>query len=179
MISTYEVEAFCSFLTLVSGGGVGYYLNWNAAPESSSDFVQEASPKVLLEHIKAQASPLVLVNFWASWCEPCKIEFPHILEIRERYATQGLKVVLVSIDDPQDRLAAENFLRAQKVDFPSFYKGQQPLKFVTEIYPQWSGAVPTTLLIGPDQKIVDAWEGDTSLQEFEKRVQRHLKIKGT
>ncbi len=92
---------------------------------------------------------------------------------------QGLRVVFVSIDDEVDRLAAENFLRAQKVDFTTFYKGKTPLKFVTEIYPSWSGAVPTTLLMNSEMKIVDAWEGDTSLEEFERRVQKQLKESGT
>lgn len=145
----------------------------------SQDLVQELSAPELLNHIKSLNSPLVLVNFWASWCEPCKIEFPNILKVRERYEKIGLKVVFISIDDPIDRQAAEKFLREQKVDFPTFYKGKQPLKFITEIYPRWSGAVPTTLLIGADQKIVDAWEGDTSLEEFEKRVSQQLEKTGT
>jgi len=168
-------KLFVIFLILVAAGGVGFYLKTPTGTAPSQGLIQEVSPKVLLEHIQALKSPLVLVNFWASWCEPCKVEFPHIMELRQRYAGQGLQVVLVSIDDPQDLSSAETFLQAQKVDFPTFYKGKQGLKFVTEIYPQWSGAVPTTLLIGPDQQIVDAWEGDTSLEEFEARVQRQLK----
>lgn len=166
---------FVFLLIVISGGGLGYWFTQNQPASISNEYIQEVSAKNLLEHIKSQEGSLVLVNFWASWCEPCKVEFPHILEVRSRYADKGLKVVLISIDDPQDRLAAENFLRAQKVEFPTFYKGQQPLKFVTEIYPNWSGAVPTTLLFGPDRQIVDAWEGDTSLEEFERRIKLQLK----
>ncbi len=168
-------KLFVILSILVAGGGAGYYYNSRHADAGTAGFVQEVTAKVLLDRIKAENSPLVLVNFWASWCEPCKIEFPHIMEVRAKYLNKGLKVIFVSIDDVQDRLAAENFLRAQKVDFSTYYKGNTPLKFITEIYPNWTGAVPTTLLIGADQKIVDAWEGDTSLEEFEARVQRHLK----
>ncbi|MGE0527323.1 MAG: redoxin domain-containing protein [Bdellovibrionales bacterium] len=137
--------------------------------------VQEASAEAILDHIKDLNAPLVLVNFWASWCEPCKQEFPYLLELRRKYAPQGLKLVLISLDEPGDLSAAESFLRDQKVNFPSFYKGSQSLQFVTQIFPGWSGAVPATLLFGPDLKILDAWEGDTSLEEFESRVQPHLK----
>lgn len=163
-------------LILAASAAGTYFLRGPA--NSASGMVQETTPQDLLAHIKNEASPLVLVNFWASWCEPCKIEFPHILKVRERYAAQGLKVVFVSIDDPADLPAAERFLATQKVDFPSFYKGQQSLKFVSDIYPKWSGAIPMTLLFGPDMSIVEAWEGDTSLEEFEARVQKHLKEQG-
>lgn len=163
------------FAILVAGGGAGYYFNSRHADTGTNGYIKETSAKDLLETIKAENAPLTLVNFWASWCEPCKVEFPHILELRARYLNKGLKVVFVSIDDEQDRLAAENFLRAQKVDFLTYYKGKQPLRFITEIYPAWSGAVPTTLLMNSEKKIVDAWEGDTSLEEFEKRVKNHLK----
>lgn len=97
------------------------------------------------------------------------------MKIRSLYQDKGLKVVFVSIDDVQDRQAAEEFLRAQGVDFTSFYKGKQTLKLVTDIYPNWTGSVPTTLLIGSDLKIVDAWEGDASFEEFEARIKRQLK----
>ena len=168
-------KVFLILAFVVAGGGVGYYYNSRHADSGTQGYVTATSAKDLLQIIKNENAPLTLVNFWASWCEPCKIEFPHILEVRARYLNKGLKVIFVSIDDEQDRLAAENFLRAQKVDFPTYYKGKQPLRFITEIYPQWTGAVPTTLLMSADQKIVDAWEGDTSLEEFEKRVQRQLK----
>jgi|GEM_PF-1890536 len=168
-------KLFVILVFLSVGGGAGYYYNSRHADTGTQGFIQEVTAKDLLEHIKAQNAPLVLVNFWASWCEPCKIEFPHIMEVRAKYLNKGLKVIFVSIDDTQDRLAAENFLRAQKVDFPTYFKGKTPLKFVAEVYPNWTGAVPTTLLIGADQKIVDAWEGDTSLEEFEARVERQLK----
>ena len=169
----WKLFTIVALLIVTTSLGLGFYLR--APLRSEGGLVQEATPIQLLEHIKSEASPLVLVNFWASWCEPCKVEFPHILKLRERFADQGLRVVFVSIDDPADLASAEKFLAAQKVDFPSFYKGQQSLKFVSEIYPKWSGAIPMSLLFDAQLSIVDAWEGDTSLEEFEMRVKRHLK----
>lgn len=142
--------------------------------KSSYQLVQQVPVEELKTYIRDLQSPLILVNFWASWCEPCKVEFPGIMTLREKYGPQGLKVIFISIDDPTDLGAAEKFLREQKVDFPTFYKGKLPLKFVTEIYPKWTGSVPTSVLMKQDLEIVDAWEGDTSLEEFEMRVKRHL-----
>lgn len=167
-----KVFVICTALVVATSLVLAY--TWRTRA-TGSDYVQEVTATQLIEHIKELGSPLVLVNFWASWCEPCKVEFPYLMQIRSRFANQGLKLVLVSIDDPTDLPSAELFLRSQKVDFPTFYKGQQSLKFVSEIYPNWSGAVPMSLLMGADGKIIEAWEGDTSLEEFEARVQRHLK----
>ena len=78
---------------------------------------------------------------------------------------------MISIDDVGEIPDAEMFLRDNNITFTPFYRGSQSLsKFVSQIYPKWSGAVPATLLMNSDLKILDAWEGDTTLEEFEERV---------
>jgi thiol-disulfide isomerase/thioredoxin len=173
----WKVFVISAVLVLAAGGIGGYFA---LQPKGvSQELVQELPAQSVLTYIKGLKSPLVLVNFWASWCEPCKVEFPNILKIRERFGKDGLQVVFVSIDEPTDLEAAQKFLREQHVDFPTFYKGSQSVQFVTDIYPKWSGSVPTTILIGGDGQIKDAWEGDTTLEEFEQRVTRQLKPAGT
>ena len=162
-------------VAIALAAAIFFYRTKTDGPVSGSDRLQQATAAEILEHVKALNSPLVLVNFWASWCEPCKVEFPHLLTIREKYAERGLKVVFVSLDGLDDAQAALRFLDSMGVDFSTFYKGDQTLKFVNEIYPKWSGAIPMTLLFGTGLSLVDAWEGDASLQEFEERVERHLK----
>ena len=155
---------------------LGLALGWYFSQRSGQQtLVREARPAEILDHVRSLQAPLVLLNFWATWCEPCKTEFPHIMTVRERFKAEGLQVVFVSIDDTEDLEDTETFLKAHHVDFPSFFKGDQSLKFVQEIYPQWSGAVPATLILGPDLKILDSWAGDTSLEEFEMRIKRQLK----
>jgi thiol-disulfide isomerase/thioredoxin len=171
-------KVFVISAVLVAAGGIGGY--FALQPKGvSQELVQELPAQSVLTYIKNLNSPLVLVNFWASWCEPCKVEFPNILKLRERFEKDGLRVVFVSIDEPADLEAAQNFLKQQHVDFPTFYKGSQSAQFVTDIYPKWSGSVPTTILMGGDGQIKDAWEGDTTLEEFEQRVTRQLKPAGT
>ncbi|MGE4133689.1 MAG: TlpA family protein disulfide reductase [Bdellovibrionales bacterium] len=159
---------------LVLGSGVAVW-QWMNPQEVSQKESEQHTPAQILQAVRDLKSPLVLLNFWASWCEPCKVEMPYFKTLAEKYSDQGLRIVLISIDDPEDFEEARRFLQELGLDFPVFFKGSQTLKFVSEIYPEWTGAVPTTLILGPDLKILDAWEGDTSLEEFETRIDRQLK----
>ena len=115
-----------------------------------------------------------MVNFWASWCEPCRREFPSYLRLARELRDRGVRLILVSVDDAADFADAERFLKDEGVDFPTFYKGTQSLNFVTEIYPKWTGAIPATVLLGSEAELVDAWEGDTTWAELEKRVKKRI-----
>lgn len=157
--------------------GAYFFVAHSPGPTSSPQgdgYLVEAPAAEILAHIRSLNSPLTLVNFWASWCEPCKAEFPHLMRLRQQLAPRGLQVVFVSIDEVRDVKAAEEFLHSQKVEFATYYKGSQSVQFVTDLFPKWEGAVPTTVLFGPKLEIVEAWEGETSQAEFEKRVHRHL-----
>lgn len=163
--------------------GVGSWLGYSKFTNgpgrsgiSGGNLIHEATPADILSQIKHENAPVTLVNFWASWCQPCKLEMPYILEARSRYAQKGLKVIFISIDNPEDLPAAEAFLRDQKVDFESFYKGNQSLSFVNEIFPKWQGAVPATILFRGDLIVLDSWEGEASLEDFVQRLDRAYRL---
>jgi thiol-disulfide isomerase/thioredoxin len=145
------------------------------AHTSAKGPMRQAGSKEILDQVRSFNSPVVLINFWASWCEPCKEEFPSIMRARKEFESKGLRVVFVSVDETEDAGAALSFLKEQQVDFPTFYKGSQSLNFVAEVYPAWTGAVPATVLMGKDLKILDAWEGDTTYEELQERLNKQLK----
>ncbi len=135
----------------------------------------DRSPEGVLAEIKELKRPLVLINFWASWCAPCKEELPALYNLQKQYADQGLQVVLISIDDAVDIPLAQQYLEENKFDLPSYFKGDQPLTFVTKFFPKWSGAIPANVLLGSEMQILDSWEGESSFEEFEQRIKNQLK----
>lgn len=82
--------------------------------------VQTVDERQLAAEVARHRGKVILVDYWATWCEPCKQLFPDNVELHRRLAGQGLVVVSVSVDDPVDRPAVLAFLKAQNAVFPNF-----------------------------------------------------------
>jgi thiol-disulfide isomerase/thioredoxin len=135
------------------------------------------TPATAQEVVRATRNPdakAVLVNMWASWCGPCREEFPDLVRLQRDYEARGLKVVFVSWDDtPQ---IAAKFLANEGVTSPSFIKAdsQNDQDFVNGINSNLTGVIPATLIYDRDGKLRDFWEGATSYATFEQKVQTVL-----
>jgi thiol-disulfide isomerase/thioredoxin len=110
----------------------------------------------------------VLLNFWATWCGPCKIEMPWFVELQNQYASQGLQIVGVAMDD------------ASKEDIGKFAKDlgvNYPILIGKEsVGDQYGGvpALPESFLIGRDGKIVDKIIGLRGKAEIEDSIKKAL-----
>ncbi len=105
---------------------------------------------------------VVVVDFWASWCEPCRRAFPVLDGLARRYGGQGLTVVGVSVDDEAAGFRA--FVDEMRPAFPVVHDGSH------QIAARWSPpSMPTTYVIGRDGLVVAALTGD-DLQHLEARV---------
>jgi thiol-disulfide isomerase/thioredoxin len=67
--------------------------------------------------VAAHKGKIVLVDFWATWCEPCMKEFPRTVSLADKYADSGLVAVSVSMDELTEQEAALKFLQQQKAEF--------------------------------------------------------------
>ena len=123
--------------------------------------IDETALKSLLGAGAGRARPL-LVNFWATWCVPCREEFPDLVKIRAQYDESRLDFVLVSLDDPSDiDKAVPEFLAEQRATaFPSYLlRSTDESVAINLVDPSWSGELPATFLYDRSGKVVFKHKG--------------------
>jgi len=137
--------------------------------------IRMADADRILELVREAKTEVVVVNVWATWCMPCREEFPDLLRLRKEYADRGLEMILVSgdfSDDREEQIAA--FLRPQGVDFVTYFKTGDDMQFIDTLARQWSGALPATLFYGPDGTLRDFWEGKADYARMKQAVDKIL-----
>jgi peroxiredoxin len=110
----------------------------------------------------------VLLNFWATWCGPCKIEMPWFVEFQSQYAAQGLQIVGVAMDDASKEDIAK-FARDMNVNYPILIGKES-------VGEEYGGvpALPESFVIGRDGKIVDKILGLRGKAEIEDSIKKAL-----
>jgi thiol-disulfide isomerase/thioredoxin len=112
---------------------------------------------------------VILLDFWATWCGPCKVEIPWFIEFQQKYGAKGLQVIGVSVDDTLDKLAP--YVKDMKMTYPVLQGlGRDE---VLDAYGPMVG-VPVTVLISRDGRICAKHVGMGSKEEFEKQIQSLL-----
>ncbi len=101
--------------------------------------------------LQSQKGKVVLVDFWATWCMPCRELFPHTVHLHRQWASKGLLVAAVSMDDPDSEQLVRQFLAQQGADFENFLALGPPEPF--EAFQIPGGAVPCVRIYGPDGKL--------------------------
>ncbi len=110
----------------------------------------------------------VLLNFWATWCGPCKVEIPWFTELQQQYASQGLVIVGVSMDDDPKK-DVPKFAQEMKIDYPILVGNES----VADLYGGVEG-LPVTFYIGRDGKILKKVVGLVSHSEIEDGIKEAL-----
>lgn len=97
-----------------------------------------------------QGDTTVVYNFWATWCRPCVAELPSFLRLDSAYAAQPVKVVLVSLDFPDQKDRLEAFVARKELQPEVLHlDASDQNAMINGISPEWSGALPATLIVGP------------------------------
>ena len=101
---------------------------------------------------------MIVVDFWAaSWCDPCKAEFPHLVALQEKFAGQGLVAISVSFDEPKDKAKVLKFLQEKKATFTNV--------ILDESQDIW---LPKFHIYGPPAVFVFNREGKWTLFKYER-----------
>jgi thiol-disulfide isomerase/thioredoxin len=127
--------------------------------------------------VREPGADAVLVNVWATWCIPCREEFPDLVRIQREYRDRRFRMVLVSADFDDTVPQARAFLARHGVDFPSYQKTGDDMVFINTLDSLWSGALPATFLYDGAGRKVRSWEGRQSYETLSREV-RDLLEKG-
>ncbi len=140
--------------------------------QSKLPALNEASfPKMVATH----KGKIVLVDFWATWCVPCRAEMPQLVKLSEKLKARGFDLVTVSADEPDKESAAFQVLKDNAVAAPFYLKkAADDDKFYNLVDPKWSGEMPAMFIYDRSGKRVRSFLGETPVKDIEAAIQKLL-----
>jgi len=122
------------------------------------------------QRLSALKGRIVILNFWATYCIPCRKEMPDLAAIQNEYAALGLQVIGASTDEPEERAAVMQFVKETKVNFP-IWMGATTNDMVRF---GLGAALPGTVIIGRDGRVAKVISGIVNQADLKKQVETML-----
>jgi thiol-disulfide isomerase/thioredoxin len=183
--ANYEYRKQAAERMLASAGQGELASDTSGAPQFVPSLLGKPAPQFTLEDLNGNKVSLagykgraLVINFWATWCAPCKIETPWLIELRNRYAAQGLEVLGISADDidrgdPQklseEKREIARFVQQMHMPYPVLIDADS-------ISMPYGGldALPTSFFVDRNGTVVAAQLGLTSKDDIERSINKAL-----
>ncbi len=121
-------------------------------------------------NLAAHKGKVIVLDFWATWCPPCKVEIPWFVEFQTKYAAKGFTVIGVSVDDPMAKL--KPFADEFKMNYPVLFGDGHDIQGPKAYGPMWG--LPKTFVIGRDGKICKTHVGFSQKATLEAQIKSLL-----
>ena len=148
--SFLRMALLCLTVLAAAPSGAADLKPWSGGPTPGLE-LQELDGRV--HRLADYSGRVVLVNFWATWCVPCRDEMPSIQRLKEKLAGRPFEVLAVNLDEPEARV--RKFLAQMKVDFTVLLDPEM------KVAKAWNARIlPANFVIGPDGRIRYSLVGD-------------------
>ena len=146
---------------------------WNALPVT----LELIDEKGIRDLLKNDSDKLRLVNIWATWCGPCRIEYPEFIGIHRMFKGRDFEFISISADKAAQHESALKFLRDKASAVKNYrFSGEDIYEMIEAVDPEWSGALPYTMLIEPGGKKVYAKQEAIDPLEVKRAIVDHSMI---
>jgi thiol-disulfide isomerase/thioredoxin len=150
------------------------YFSFDSPPSEIREIDLDGLKKILQRDAK-DTRPL-LVNFWATWCDPCREEFPDLVKLDADYPSKRLNFVAVSLDDISDiKTAVPKFLKEMNATMPVVLLNvKDPEPAIHVVDEKWDGQLPATFLYDKDGKVVFRHFGRIQPDELRSAIDKQI-----
>ena len=125
--------------------------------------------------VAAHKGKVVVYDLWATWCAPCRAELPQLVKLEAKLRSQGVEVITISADEPEQKAAAEKFIAKYGVQGPTYLRqAKSDDHFINAIDPKWSGALPALFLYDKSGRKVRSFIGETDIATIEAAIHKLL-----
>lgn len=146
---------------------------WNALPVT----LEELDAAGIRELLKNDSDKLRLVNIWATWCGPCRIEYPEFIAIHRMFKGRDFEFISLTADKAAQHESALKFLKQQASAVKNYrFSGEDIYEMIEAVDPDWNGALPYTMLIEPGGKKVYAKQEAIDPLEVKRAIVDHPMI---
>jgi peroxiredoxin len=144
-------------------------------PEDERGTAPEFSGTLLENGDRFHSSKLVdqvaVLNFWGSWCAPCRVETPEFSDVSRKYLTAGVQFLGIDVKET-DKQFAQAFIDRYGISFPSLYDPRGEVALAFRGYP--ANAIPSTIVLDTEGRVAAVYTGSVSKEDLRTVVDRVL-----
>ncbi len=137
----------------------------------------ELTPQGISDLVRNEGGKLRLINIWATWCGPCRLEYPEFVVLQRMFGARDFEFVSLSADPLSNKDKALEFLKNSESAVTNYIVATaDKYEFIEAVDPEWNGALPYTLLLEPGGKVVWREQGEADFFELKKTIVEHPMI---